>query len=92
MLARQIEAGAGADVFLSADQEWMDYLDQRGPIQKSSRRNLLGNRLALIAPADSKVELKIAPGFPLARGARRRPARHRRSRTRCRSAATRARR
>jgi len=66
ILARQIEAGAGADVFLSADQEWMDYLEQRGRIQKSSRHNLLGNRLALIAPADSKIELKIAPGFPLA--------------------------
>jgi molybdate transport system substrate-binding protein len=64
-LARQVEAGAGADVFLSADQEWMDYLEQRGRIQKSSRRNLLGNRLALIAPAGSKVELKISAGFPL---------------------------
>ena len=66
-LARQIEAGAGADVFFSADQEWMDYLEQRGRIQKSSRHNLLGNRLALIAPADSKIQLTIAPGFPLAR-------------------------
>jgi len=66
ILARQIEAGAGAEVFLSADQEWMDYLEQRGRIQKSSRRNLLGNRLALIAPADSKIELTIVPGFPLA--------------------------
>ena len=66
VLARQIEAGAGADVFLSADQEWMDYLEQRGRLEKSSRRNLLGNRLALIAPADSKIQLKIAPGFPLA--------------------------
>jgi molybdate transport system substrate-binding protein len=66
VLARQIEAGARADVFLSADQEWMDYLEQRGRIAKSSRRNLLGNRLALIAPADSDIQLKIAPGFPLA--------------------------
>jgi molybdate transport system substrate-binding protein len=66
VLARQIEAGARADVFLSADQEWMDYLDQRGRIAKSSRRNLLGNRLALIAPVDSDIQLKIAPGFPLA--------------------------
>ncbi len=38
ILARQVEAGAGADVFLSADQEWMDYLEQRGRVQKSSRR------------------------------------------------------
>ena len=66
IIARQIEAGAGAEVFVSADQEWMDYLEQRGLIQKSSRRNLLGNRLALIAPADSKISLTIAPGFPLA--------------------------
>ncbi len=67
VLARQIDAGAGADVFFSADQEWMDYLQQRGRLQKSSRRNLLGNRLALIAPTGSTQELKIAPGFPLAR-------------------------
>jgi molybdate transport system substrate-binding protein len=66
-LARQIEAGAGADVFLSADQQWMDYLEQRGRIQKSSRHNVLGNELALIAPADSKIELTIGPGFALAR-------------------------
>ena len=66
IIARQIEAGAGADVFFSADQEWMDYLEQRRHIQKSSRRNVLSNRLALIAPADSKIELTIQPGFPLA--------------------------
>ena len=66
VLARQIEAGGKADVFISADQEWMDYLQSRGLIEKATRRNLAGNRLVLIAPADSKVELKIAPGFPLA--------------------------
>jgi len=66
VLARQIEGGAGADVFVSADQEWMDYLEQRGSIRKSTRRNLLGNRLVLIAPADSRVDLKIEPGFALA--------------------------
>lgn len=65
ILARQIEAGGKADVFISADQEWMDYLQSRGLIDKSSRRNLAGNRLVLIAPADSKVALAIAPGFPL---------------------------
>src|SRR5262245_41711489 len=65
ILARQIEAGAGADVYVSADQEWMEYLDQRGLIQKSTRHDLLGNRLALIAPADSSVDLKIERGFPL---------------------------
>jgi molybdate transport system substrate-binding protein len=66
VLARQIEAGGKADVFISADQEWMDYLQSRALIDKASRRNLVGNRLVLIAPADSKIELEIAPGFPLA--------------------------
>jgi len=64
--ARQIEAGGNADVFVSADQEWMDYLQSRDLIDRTSRRNLVGNRLVLIAPADSKLELKIAPGFALA--------------------------
>jgi molybdate transport system substrate-binding protein len=67
VLARQIEAGAGADVMFSADQEWMDYLQRRGRIKEATRRNLLGNRLALIAPADSTLQLEIAPGFSLAR-------------------------
>lgn len=65
VLARQLEAGGKADVFISADQEWMDYLQSRGLIDKPTRRNLAGNRLVLIAPADSKLELRIAPGFPL---------------------------
>jgi len=65
-LARQLEAGARADVFFSADLEWMDYVQARNLIDKSTRRNLLGNRLVLVAPSDSKIELKIAPGFSLA--------------------------
>jgi molybdate transport system substrate-binding protein len=65
LLARQIEAGANADVYFSADRDWMDYLEQRDLIQKATRHDLLGNRLALIAPADSSVQLKIAPGFPI---------------------------
>ncbi len=65
-LARQIEKGAPADLFISADLDWMDYLDQRKLIRPGSRVNLLSNRLALIAPADSKVVLAIAPKFPLA--------------------------
>jgi molybdate transport system substrate-binding protein len=65
-LARQLEAGARADVFFSADLEWMDYVQARNLIDRSTRRNVLGNRLALVAPADSKIELKIAPGFKLA--------------------------
>lgn len=66
VLAKQIEAGAPADVFFSADGEWMDYLDQRGLLRSGSRRDLLGNALVLIAPADSTLRLKIAPGFDLA--------------------------
>jgi molybdate transport system substrate-binding protein len=66
VLARQIEAGGNVDVFVSADQEWMDYLQSRNLIDKPTRRNLVGNRLVLIAPADSRIELKIAPGFDLA--------------------------
>lgn len=66
-LARQIEAGAPADLFISADLDWMDYLEQRRLIKTDTRQNLLRNRLVLIAPADSKVSVNIAPGFPLAR-------------------------
>ena len=49
-LAKQIEQGAPVDVFLSADLKWMDYLDSKGRIIQASRRNLLGNRLVLVAP------------------------------------------
>ncbi len=66
-LARQLEAGARADVFFSADLEWMDYVQSRGLIDRATRRNVLGNRLVLVAPADSKIELKTAPGFALAK-------------------------
>ena len=65
-LARQIEAGARADVFVSADQEWMDYLAARRLIDPASRRDIAGNRLVLIAPAGSNVQLSIVPGFALA--------------------------
>lgn len=66
-IARQIEQGAPADVYVSADAEWMDYLAARKLIVNATRRDLLTNRLALIAPADSKVALKIGRGMPLAR-------------------------
>jgi molybdate transport system substrate-binding protein len=65
-LARQIESGAPADVFVSADQEWMDYLQSRGLLQSGTRADLVSNALVLIAPTDRRVDLKIAPGFALA--------------------------
>jgi molybdate transport system substrate-binding protein len=64
-LARQIEAGAPADVFLSADLDWMDYLDRNKLLKPGTRDTLLGNRIVLIAPADSKADVKIAPGFDI---------------------------
>lgn len=64
-LARQIEAGAQAGVFVSADLEWMDYLQSRGLLDAQTRRNVASNRLVLIAPADSNLQLDIRPGFPL---------------------------
>src|SRR5262249_11538180 len=66
ILARQIEASAGVDLFISADIESMDYLDSRGGIVRSTRTNLLSNQLVLIAPAASKSVLTIARDFPLA--------------------------
>ncbi len=65
-LARQIENGSPADIFFSADLEWMDYLQTRNLIQRDSRHDALGNRLVLIAPIDSKIKLTIEPHFPLA--------------------------
>ncbi|MBC2668789.1 molybdate ABC transporter substrate-binding protein [Novosphingobium piscinae] len=66
-LARQVEAGAPADLFLSADEDWMTYLDRRGLLRRGSRVALLGNTLVLVAPATRPLRLAIAPGFPLAR-------------------------
>ena len=65
-LAKQIEAAAPADVFISADLDWMDYLAKRNLIKPETRVNLLGNRLALIAPINSTVRLSIGPNFPIA--------------------------
>jgi molybdate transport system substrate-binding protein len=65
-LAKQIDAGAPADVFVSADLDWMDYLEQRTRLVSGSRANLLHNDLVLIAPATSKTRLQIAPNFDLA--------------------------
>ena len=65
-LAKQIEAAAPADVFISADVDWMDYLAKRNLIKPETRANLLGNRLVLIAPVNSPLNLAIGPNFSLA--------------------------
>jgi len=65
-LAKQIEAAAPADVFISADLDWMDYLAKRNLIKPETRANLLGNRLVLIAPVNSPLNLAIGPNFLLA--------------------------
>ena len=65
-LARQIEQGAPADAFLSADLDWMDYLQQRELIDTDTRRNLLGNTLVLIAPASGDTKpVALKPGIDL---------------------------
>ena len=67
-LMKQIEQGAPADVFISADLEWMDYGSQKKLIKDDTRVNLLGNKLVLIAPKDSKfADVTIGPGFDLAK-------------------------
>ena len=67
-LAKQIESGAPADLFASADLEWMDYVAGKKLIKDDTRVNLLGNRLVLIAPKDSKIDnVAIAQGFDLAK-------------------------
>ena len=65
-LAKQIEAAAPADIFISADLDWMDYLAKKNLIKAETRANLLGNQLVLIAPSSSTIELGIVPNFPLA--------------------------
>jgi len=65
LLAKGIESGAPADIFISADLDWMDYAQKRNLIQPASRRNLLGNKLVFVAPAGSGVKVDIKPGLDL---------------------------
>jgi len=65
-LARQIEQGAPANLFASADEQWMDYLAKKNLIAPDTRRSLLGNDLVLIVSADHPQHLAIGPGFDLA--------------------------
>ncbi|HWA91565.1 MAG TPA: molybdate ABC transporter substrate-binding protein [Rhizomicrobium sp.] len=64
-LAKQIEASGGADMFVSADRDWMDYLDKKSLIAAGTRKDLLGNHLVLIAPAGLDVTVKIVRPFDL---------------------------
>jgi molybdate transport system substrate-binding protein len=67
-LMKQIEQGAPADIFVSADLDWMDYGSQKKVIKDDTRVNLLGNKIVLIAPKDSKIDhVSIGPGFDLAK-------------------------
>jgi molybdate transport system substrate-binding protein len=65
-LARQIEQGAEADVFLSADEAWMDELAGKSLVETSSRATLLTNTLVLITPVDKPIAIEIKPGMNLA--------------------------
>lgn len=65
-LAKQIEAAAPADLFISADLAWMDYVAEKKLIREDTRSNLLGNRIVLIAPKDKADKVEIKEGFDLA--------------------------
>src|ERR1700747_340051 len=66
-LAKQIEQGAPAALFISADTDWMDYVEKKGLIKNDKRVNLFVNKIVLIASRDSSVALDIKPGFDLAK-------------------------
>ncbi len=66
-LAKQLEADAPADIFISADQDWMNYAASKALIKPESRSDLLGNKLVLIAPKDSTAAIELKPGADLAK-------------------------
>jgi len=65
-LAKQVDAGAPADIFISADTDWADHVEKNGAAVAGSRRNIASNELVLIAPARSTVKLRLASGVDLA--------------------------
>lgn len=65
-LAKQIEQGAPADVFISADIPWMDYIEKKGQVKAGTRIDLLGNALVLVAPVNTPEKIDLGPGAPLA--------------------------
>jgi molybdate transport system substrate-binding protein len=67
-LAKQIEAGAPADLYASADDNWMDYLQSHDLLQSTTRRELLATTLVLIAPLDSTAQVRMQPGFDISHG------------------------
>ena len=66
-LAKQLEQGAPADIFFSADLDWMDYAQKKGLIKRETRIDLLSNRIVLIAPSQGAVPIDIRRGFDLAK-------------------------
>src|SRR5262249_42614735 len=66
-LAKQMEQDAPAQIFMSADEDWMDYVAAKGLIKRESRSDLLGNKLVLIAPKDSKIVLALKTGADIAK-------------------------
>ncbi|HEY3919751.1 MAG TPA: molybdate ABC transporter substrate-binding protein [Stellaceae bacterium] len=65
-LAKQIDAGAPADIFISADPDWMNNVQKNNAIKTDTRFDFLSNVLVLVEPADSNMQVDIKPGFPLA--------------------------
>jgi molybdate transport system substrate-binding protein len=67
VLAKQLEQAAPADLFISADLDWMDYVEKKDLIKKDTRVNLLANKIVLIAPRDSRATVDVKQGFDLAK-------------------------